>query len=350
MVDIDKIELVETCSLCGSGETKLLFWTFDRLYRLPGKFGTVQCLRCNLIRLSPRPTVEAISVYYPDDYLAYNNPASFQAIGKGDSLGVRDAVRNSVLAKLGYKVGGSNAIQKIAGRLLGPFFFEEATYGYGDRFPRYIPNGHALEIGCGNGNFLSYLKQHGWNVTGIDLSEHAARQAKENFDIDVHVGELEKTPLKDSSYDFIRLSHVVEHFFDPVSSMKKVFELLKPGGIVYVEVPNVEGAGAQISGKYWYGWDAPRHLFMFSPKSISETLEKAGFEIVKLETKLWDSFAWALNYQFEEETGEKLDGRPMQRPQDKKKLTLQWSEARQKFRKDALAGDIISCWVIKAPR
>lgn len=340
-------ELVERCPLCGSDESTLLFLNRDRLYYLAGEYGTLKCSECSLVRLSPRPTVESIGIFYPDDYGAYSNPDSIDAVSKGDRFGLRNGIRNAVLSELGYKIPEPPAWQRVLAPLFSKFFFEKGTYGYGDKFPRFVEGGRALEIGCGNGFFLSYLKHHGWQVNGLDLSPHAAQQAKERFDIDVFLGQVEDAPFPDESFHFIRLSHVVEHFFDPVASMRKVFKLLKPGGIVYVEVPNADGIGAEISGKYWYGWDAPRHLFMFNSENIGKTLRMAGFRDVSVRSFLWDSFAWASNYEFEEKTGQRVTERPRVTPENTGLVTANRKKAIEEFRSRPLDGDIISCWATK---
>ena len=74
------------------------------------------------------------------------------------------------------------------------------------------------------------------------------------------------------------LSHVVEHIADPLDFLKLVFKLLKKGGTIYVEVPNYESFSRKYSQQYWYAWETPRHLLMFSPKTISGLFEKAGFK------------------------------------------------------------------------
>jgi SAM-dependent methyltransferase len=341
-------EDVEICPLCGSDKSQLLFWNYDRLYRFPEKFGTLICQECNLVRLSPRPTVTHISRHYPDDYGAYlTSRASINTISNHSLIGVRNFIRNSVMSSLGYNFGTLSNSQKFLRPLLTKLFFKNATYGYGDVFPYYVPNGNALEVGCGNGNYLSYLKHYGWNVTGVDLSPHAARVAKELFDIDVFIGQLEDAPFSEKSFDYIHLSHVVEHFFDPVKTMKKVYELLKPNGTVFIEVPNAESISAEISKEYWYGWDAPRHLFMFSPSTLSKMLSVAGLKVSKMKSVMWNSFSWASTYMREEENGEKLSIRPHVLPEERLKLTMQnvISQVKHKLRPND--GDLIQCWATR---
>ena len=338
-----EIESVEVCPLCHGRDTELMFWTFDRRYHRPGKFGTFKCIGCGLIRLSPRPTVEAIGSHYPEEYGAYDvipiNEFS-------DRKYLRNALRESALYSLGYN-RDANFVLKAFSPVLSRFFLDRATYGYNELFPRFVEGGSALEIGCGYGVFLAYLKRHGWKVAGVDLSPHAAARTKEQFGIEVFVGQVGDAPFEPASFDYVHLSHIVEHFFDPLESLKQVFTLLKPGGRAYVELPNAAGVGAEISGEYWYGWDAPRHLFMFTPETLSQTIEKAGFVVEKLRTVLWDSFAWAETFKREEELGEFVTGRPLISGAGGEPVERWRAEASKKFESDPLRGDFISLWATK---
>jgi len=339
-----QLEVVETCPICGSDSSTFLWVNYDRLYHLPGKFPTVMCDGCSLVRISPRPNVDAISLYYPESYGAYTSEFSIRTVAASNKLGFRNAVRASVLYGLGYKTNELSFWQKALSPIFTKFFYKQATYGYGDRFPKFVKDGNALEVGCGNGSYLSYLKHHGWNVQGLDLSEHAAKQARDLFDIDVRVGQLENVTFDPDSFDYIHLSHVVEHFYDPMAALRMVFRLLKPGGTVYIEVPNAEGAGANISGSYWYGWDAPRHLFTFNIKNLRLAIENASLSVIQMNTFLWNSFAWAETYENEFLSGEMLQNRPSEESEISQN---NWTKAKARFRDDPFAGDIISCWATK---
>lgn len=340
-------ESVDTCPLCGRSDATFMFWNFDRVYHLPGKFGTYSCNGCGLIRLSPRPTVRTIARYYPEDYAAYNTDVSINAVGIANQTGVRGIIRGVVLSDLGYGEDRTATWRKALLPVLRPFFFERATYGYGEVFPNFVENGRALEIGCGNGGFLSFLKHHGWQVSGLDLSPFAAKQAKELFDIDVFNGALEVAPFPAETFDFIRLSHVLEHFFDPLTSLEKVHFLLKSGGKAYVEVPNAIGFGAEAYGQHWYGWDAPRHLFMFSPETLRAAIEKSGLKISKLETIWWDFSEWSMTFKYEDDFGEKIPNRPLVSDADRAKVDDYKLKGKQQCATDGKSGDLIRCWVYK---
>lgn len=338
-------EDVATCPLCGSEKYQLLFLNYDRRYLTPGNFGTVRCEKCRLIRLSPRPTVDCIGEYYPENYGAYSaTTISTENISKHRLSKLRDAIRASVLYKFGYGANEINGWQKILSPLLTQLFYRHATFGFNDLLPNYAPNGTALEVGCGNGFYLHYLKYLGWKVNGVDLSPHSVKSAKELFDIDVFLGQLDDAPFPDKSFDYIHLSHVVEHFFDPIATMKKVRSLLKPGGTVFIEVPNATGISAKISGKYWYGWDAPRHLFMFTPETLTETLKAADLSVSRMKTIMWDAFDWANTYLYEEETGKLPEIRPFVSKKDRFKIQQQRIKAKISHQLYPMAGDFIRCW------
>jgi SAM-dependent methyltransferase len=348
VTDAPETEQVEVCPLCHESDAEFMFWNFDRLYHLPGKFGTWKCSGCGLIRLSPRPTPATIGLYYPEDYGAYAKPdISIQTVSQSSVSALRDGIRSSVLSTLGYEVGRLAFWQRLLKPVLKRFFFRQATYGYAERFPAFVPNGRALEVGCGNGAYLSYLKHHGWHVLGVDLSSIAAKTAKDLFDIDVMVGQLSEVELKSESFDYIHLSHVVEHFFDPVEELKRIAQLLKPDGRAYVEVPNSEGCGAKASGAFWYGWDPPRHFFTFSPHNLKLAAEDAGLNVEKLTTIFSDYFQWAITYEHEDATGEMLAIRPSVPAAESMRLRNLRKKASDTFARDALSGDFISCWLSK---
>jgi SAM-dependent methyltransferase len=192
-----------------------------------------------------------------------------------------------------------------------PFFRKAATYGMPMRFPRFVPGARALDIGCGNGFYLSYLKRHGWEVEGVDISEAAAQMAKKTFQIPVHVGEFDSQNLPVRSYDWIHMSHVLEHLPNPVASLARVFALLKPGGGLYVETPNASSFSRRLCGPFWFAWDAPRHLHLFSPSTLRGALNRAGFIVDTMRSTVSpDIFIWEDTYRSEEKIGRFIAPRP----------------------------------------
>lgn len=346
-VESPKTEEVPNCPFCKSSETRLLFWNFDRLYHLPGRFGIVQCCDCQLVRLSPRPMKDSLPFYYPEeDYYSFQAPASIDNLtDRGRITKIREGIRQAVFDHLYYPVGKLSVWQKALQPILVRLLSRPATYGR--EFPEYKENGFALDIGCGSGSYLSLLKHYGWKVFGVDLSQKAAESAKKNFGIDVHIGELESIPFPPNTFDYINMSHVLEHVASPVDTLKKVKELLKPGGIVYAEVPNYESFSRKRSQEYWYPWETPRHLFMFSPQTLEQAFKESGLEIIKIETVVYNFFAWESTYKLEEKLGRKLDSRPFITKSDKLKILLLSLSARISRLLKPSSGDFVCCRAIK---
>jgi SAM-dependent methyltransferase len=340
-------EEIKICPLCESADSEFVFWNFDRLHSLPGKFGLVRCAECDFHRLSPRPAVEDLAAYYPADaYYSYQQPEDLSVFEKNANprgvQKIKEKMRESVLQSYGYPVSALSAWQKILQPVFTKFFKERALYGLQDVFPCFAENGKALDIGCGNAETLAYLKLFGWQVAGVDFNEAAAVAAKRFYDIDVFVGRTEDAPFAPASFDFIRMSHVIEHLPFVVDSMRHIASLLKPNGVIYIETPNIEAFSFKQSREYWYPLECPRHLFLFSPKTLGALLEKFGLEVTKTETFFYDTYDWEDTYRTEENLGEKLEQRPQTSdPERAEKLK---SGSREEHRTNPLCGDIIRLW------
>ncbi|HXG68169.1 MAG TPA: class I SAM-dependent methyltransferase [Blastocatellia bacterium] len=344
-------EIVKTCPLCKSEGAEKMFPVRDRLHGLPGEFALVRCGNCSLVRLSPRPVPESLSYYYPEaEYYSYQTPtASIQTLSPRAQLrGLRNTIRNLVLHSLEYPVPPPTGWQRALQPLLVSLFRTRALYGMPRRFPRYRPGGRALDIGCGNGAYLSYLKHHGWQVAGVDISAEAAATAKREFDIDVFAGQLQDAPFEPASFDFIHMSHVIEHVPDPLEVLYLTARLLKPGGHLYIETPNVDSAGCRQCGRYWFPWESPRHLFLFSPDTLRQILCKAEFAILDMQTIFFQQlYHWEATYQLEERRQSRLSPRPQLRLVSRPRAILLWSAARFECLLHPLNGDILCCWATK---
>lgn len=145
---------------------------------------------------------------------------------------------------------------------------------------RVIP-GSVIDIGCGKGFLLNEFKQRGWKVQGVELSEWAARHAREKFGIEVHVGALSSAPIEPGTMDAAVLWHVLEHTDQPGEVLSEANRLLKPGGYLLLGVPNWGSPEARISKSRWFHLDVPRHLAHFTEKSLGKLLESNGFEVIK---------------------------------------------------------------------
>jgi 2-polyprenyl-3-methyl-5-hydroxy-6-metoxy-1,4-benzoquinol methylase len=138
-----------------------------------------------------------------------------------------------------------------------------------------------LDIGCGNGAFLHTAKEAGWRVTGLDPDRKACEIAGKSG-LDIIYGGLGVLANANEQFDAITLSHVIEHVHDPQQTFRTIFRLLRPGGILYVQTPNIESRGAIVFRSNWRGIESPRHLVLFAPQALMSILQRSGFIDIKL--------------------------------------------------------------------
>jgi 2-polyprenyl-3-methyl-5-hydroxy-6-metoxy-1,4-benzoquinol methylase len=337
------LEVVPLCDLCGSSSAAVLFPTRDRLHGLPGTFRLVRCEGCGLVRLSPRPTPDQLGLYYPDEGYLPHKPGAFTQ-GSDDRAmgGVRDAVRDEVLRGLGYPKPRHPWIRPLTTVARRPLL-RRISFDWAG-FPPYVEGGRVLDVGSGNGFFLAMLRHHGWKVQGLDLSASAAEMTRRESGIDVHVGEVTDDVFEPEQFDFIHMSHVIEHVPSPTIALARVRELLRPGGLLYIETPNIASLGARLWGRYWFALDSPRHLWLFTPETMSRALRESGLAVDRLTTIPWTQVAWEATYQWEERQQEMREPRPSVGLSERPKLVASQVVTRLGRLVRPHSGDILSCW------
>ena len=277
-------EVLENCLLCGmSGET-LYAGLNDRLETDAGGFGLRRCPCCGFVWLSPRPGREELPEFYPSDYYAYQ--VSDAVLGNtGMGRGVRDTVRQLILREtFGYAhLGPRTWWASLIGRMLGgiPPLRHRAAFGWEELCPHYVPNGRLLDVGCGAGTHLAQLRELGWDVYGVDLSQDAARVAKERYGIPVKVGMLPEVRFPEGMFAVVMMSHVIEHVPDPLVHLTECWRILAPGGQLIIRTPNMVSFASRFFGKDWMALDPPRHLVLFSPTTLRDCVQRTGFRVVR---------------------------------------------------------------------
>ena len=228
------------CCLCQSNQRKLLLEGPDRLHNIPGIFTLYQCLDCGLIYQNPRPTADSLQIIYPNEY----DPHQPVAMPSGKLH--PDWVRTC------------------------EFIQQQQPDG-----------GRLLDVGCGSGTFLLTLRQlcPKWETIGIEPDPQAATIARQN-NLHVQMTQLESATLTTGSFDAVTFWNVLEHLPNPLRSLHYIHQLLRPNGVLYLAVPLCDSWDAQLFGRYWLGWELPRHFVMFNRSTLRTTLLKAGFEIV----------------------------------------------------------------------
>jgi 2-polyprenyl-3-methyl-5-hydroxy-6-metoxy-1,4-benzoquinol methylase len=157
-----------------------------------------------------------------------------------------------------------------------------ATYplrGLLRQVPAYRPAGRALDIGCGSGGYLAFLARLGWSCSGVEPGARSRTYAREVLGLDVEAGPLAACRYPSRHFDVVTMWHVLEHLSDPLGTLREIRRILKPDGRLLLRTPNVESLEARVFRGDWYGLDPPRHLFLYSPRTLRPLLERHGFHV-----------------------------------------------------------------------
>ena len=152
------------------------------------------------------------------------------------------------------------------------------------------PGRRFLEIGCAAGAFLAAARELGFTVQGVELSEDAARKAREQFGLPVFTGELTGARFAGESFDIVFMGDVLEHLPAPVSTLREIFRVMAPGGLLVIGVPSQTNTifsklGFSVYralGKQTTVSLPPYHLFEYRPRSLRRVLEQCGFTISEI--------------------------------------------------------------------
>lgn len=140
--------------------------------------------------------------------------------------------------------------------------------------------GRLLEVGCGDGTALKSMQKKGWSVTGLDFDEEAVKNAR-NKGLDARHGQLSAQGFADETFDAVVMSHVIEHVASPGELLSECRRVLKKGGVLIALTPNADSRGHTHYGRSWRGLEPPRHLQVFTPRSLASVAREAGYDSVE---------------------------------------------------------------------
>jgi SAM-dependent methyltransferase len=147
---------------------------------------------------------------------------------------------------------------------------------------RLTKPGAVLDVGCGRGFTLSFLRDIGYRTVGVELSPHAALHARETLGLDVRAGDFLRLPFTAEEFEVIIFWHSLEHLAEPGRALDRARELLRPGGLLVIAVPNFESMQSLASGRRWFHLDVPRHYVHFSARGLRDALRRRGFRVVDI--------------------------------------------------------------------
>jgi 2-polyprenyl-3-methyl-5-hydroxy-6-metoxy-1,4-benzoquinol methylase len=236
------------CALCGGGRFKP---------SLSGEgFSYVKCAACGLVQINPQPLAADVERRYRqssgNDYLAYElkNETAFLVL---QQLALADAGFDRIERELMQKDGKPSVV----------------------------------DLGCATGALLAFLRDRGWQTTGVEISP-SAEYARNERGLDVRCQNLEDCRFPPESFDLALASHVVEHLNNPGIFIRQTWQLLRRGAYFLLTTPNIDGFQARLLGRRWRSviFD---HLYLFSARTIKSMLKAQGFVIEGIYT--WGGLA-----------------------------------------------------------
>jgi len=228
--------MLQECCLCGDKTTTLI----STRCRKGTPLRTVICDGCGLVHHDPLPKEQEINLYYEKKYRSdYKNAYSPQF-------------------KHVYRAGrvALNRIQKIR--------------------PWLTKCQDILDVGSGAGELCYLLNAQGHRCIGIEPNEGYAVYAKDQLGLNIHVGSYETALFKSEAFDLVTMYHVLEHILQPVALLQKVYQWLRPGGFLIVEVPNIEATCVTPKNKFHYA-----HIYNFNILTLEFVGIKCGFSVTK---------------------------------------------------------------------
>lgn len=150
-------------------------------------------------------------------------------------------------------------------------------------FGRFRETGNILDVGCGNGHFLTVAKKKGWNVYGTEYTEEAVAICRQK-NITMFEGKLNPGDFSNTKFDVITSFEVLEHINNPVEELKHFNTLLRKNGIVYLTTPNFNSLSRFLLKEKWNIIEYPEHLCYYTPKTLAYIFHRSGFNQITIKT------------------------------------------------------------------
>ncbi|MEJ5260484.1 MAG: class I SAM-dependent methyltransferase [Anaerohalosphaeraceae bacterium] len=233
----------QSCIYCGHAQSRFCYAAES----IKGEtFSLFHCLKCGAYFLFPRPDDRQLERYYDEAYYGSQTTKFLPAVEK-----VLD-------------------------------FFRQGRARAVSRFVR--PPARVLDVGCGNGRFLGYLIERGYEGYGVELPGRAAQRAEQVSGIHLKIGTLEDGDFPKGFFDAVCLWHVFEHLPQPRKTLQTINSVLKPGGFLFLSMPNIRSWQGRLFKGRWLHLDPPRHLVFFSPEGLVRVLSEQGFRLCRKTT------------------------------------------------------------------
>lgn len=227
--------IAKKCPLCKSSQIIKHHYISSGVY----SFNTSRCCNCGFIFMNPRFNQKTLESFYTSEYYS----------GKAE-----------------YSYTDERTV------------YEYSSYVWDARIRnirKFANSGNFLDIGCAFGGFLSRASKY-YNVYGIEVSEYSSSYARRHFGINVHTGTIESSKFKKEMFSVITMIEMIEHISDPVSMLRKCYNLLRMNGVLVIQTADMDAWQAINAGET-YHYYLPGHVSYFTEKSLISVLRDSGF-------------------------------------------------------------------------
>lgn len=233
------------CLICGSSDFKTVFTVKDHSISQED-FEVVDCQSCGFRFTQNIPDQNSIGPYYQsEDYISHSD------------------TKTGLINRL-YHWGRSLMLQRKLNLI-----------------KKHAVLNKVLDVGSGTGYFLNFLQENQFQAIGIEADAGARAYAEKQFGVQVKAPSALLHDELEGPFGAITMWHVLEHVHEPDAYLQKFYHLLAEQGALLIAVPNHISSDGQHYQTYWAGYDVPRHLWHFSPKSMQTLVERNGFEVVE---------------------------------------------------------------------
>lgn len=260
---------IGTCRVCDyTGEVQN-YTAREMMFGWKDSFSYFQCPSCETLQIRNVPT--DLSRFYPDNYGAYNVAFTRKPH--------KDGIRNRIRIWRNRLYLDQRRIYSLFLKKVFPFYEDIPAFFEGVKIDSRTK---ILDVGCGDGDLLLKLASIGFrNLTGVEPFQ---KDPVKSFG-GVRIVNCRLEQMQ-GQFDFIMLHHVLEHMPNPHSALQSIHRLLPAGGVCLLRIPTVSSYAWKEYGVDWVQLDAPRHLYLFSMKSIEYLASRYGFRTIN---KIWDS-------------------------------------------------------------
>lgn len=223
------------CLSCRASTSQPIYTAVpDRFHGFAGAFDYVTCTSCGLVQLAELPA----------------NPGDFYK---------------------GYRIhsGDSSIYRALRELTIGHCYLKKPGHGKS-----------LLDVGCGNGFYLKEMQKLGWETTGYEFDSTYARELGAQLGLEVIAGET-ALRAQTARFDLVTFNFSFEHLDKPLDFLDLATGCLRPGGEIYISVPNIESREARLFADRWFHLDPPRHISFFTKSLLHDHLQHRGYSEIQ---------------------------------------------------------------------